>query len=80
MKLMIETKKQEIEAAFQKAAESARAFNEDLMAMRSVEFPSLEGLTNEERNELMKMGRDLDMRSAFLLRSLLVQHGNVLWI
>ncbi len=78
---MIETKKQEIEAAFQKAAESARAFNEDLMAMRSIELPGLEELgTQEERNEIMKVGRDLDMRSAFLLRSLLVQHGNVLWI
>lgn len=78
---MIETKKQEIEAAFQKAAESARAFNEDLMAMRSIELPGLEALgSQEERNEIMKVGRDLDMRSAFLLRSLLVQHGNVLWI
>lgn len=77
---MFDEKKQEIEAAFQKAAESARIFNEDLMAMRSVELPKMEGLTNDERNELIKIGRDLDMRSAFLLRSLLVQHGNVLWI
>lgn len=77
---MIETKKQEIEDAFKKAAESARAFNEDLMAMRSIEFPNFDELNNEERNELKKMGRDLDMRTAFLLRSILVQHGNVLWI
>ena len=77
---MFNEKKQEIEAAFQKAAESARIFNEDLMAMRNIEFPNIEGLSNDERNELIKMGRDLDMRSAFLLRSLLVQHGNVLWL
>ena len=77
---MFNEKKQEIETAFQKAAESARIFNEDLMAMRNIEFPSIEGLSNDERNELIKMGRDLDMRSAFLLRSLLVQHGNVLWL
>lgn len=77
---MFNEKKQEIEAAFQKAAESARIFNEDLMAMRNIEFPGIEGLSNDERNELIKMGRDLDMRSAFLLRSLLVQHGNVLWL
>ena len=77
---MIETKKQEIEDAFKKAAESARAFNEDLMAMRSIEFPNFDELNNEERNELKKMGRDLDMRTAFLLRYILVQHGNVLWI
>lgn len=77
---MFNEKKQEIEAAFHKAAESARIFNEDLMAMRNIEFPNIEGLSNDERNELIKMGRDLDMRSAFLLRSLLVQHGNVLWL
>ena len=77
---MIETKKQEIEDAFKKAAESARAFNEDLMAMRSIEFPNVDELDNKERSELKKMGRDLDMRTAFLLRSILVQHGNVLWI
>ena len=77
---MFDEKKQEIEAAFQKAAESAKIFNEDLMAMRSIEFPAIDGLTNDERNELIKIGRDLDMRSAFLLRSLLAQHGNVLWI
>ena len=77
---MIETKKQEIEDAFKKAAESARAFNEDLMAMRSIEFPNFDELDNEERNELKKMARVLDMRTAFLLRSILVQHGNVLWI
>ena len=77
---MFDEKKQEIEAAFQKAAESAKIFNEDLMAMRSIEFPAIDELTNDERNDLIKIGRDLDMRSAFLLRSLLVQHGNVLWI
>lgn len=77
---MFDEKKQEIDAAFQKAAESARAFNADLMAMRNIEFPAIDDLNNEERNELIKMGRDLDMRTAFLIRSLLVQHGNVLWL
>jgi hypothetical protein len=73
-------KKLEIEEAFKKVAESARAFNADLMAMRSIELPDIEGLNNEERNELMKIGRVLDMRTAFILRSLLAQHGNVLWM
>lgn len=77
---MIDDKKQEIEEAFKKTADSARAFNEDLMAMRSIELPQLNDLNNEDRNEVMKMIRDLDMRTAFLLRSLLVQHGNVLWL
>jgi hypothetical protein len=73
-------KKLEIDEAFKKVAESARVFNADLMAMRSIELPGLEDLNNEDRNELMKIGRDLDMRTAFILRSLLAQHGNVLWM
>lgn len=75
-----EEKKQEIETAFQAAADAARDFNEKLMAMRSVELPNIEELGPEDRNKLIQMGRDLDMRVAFLLRSLLVQHGNVMFI
>jgi hypothetical protein len=77
---MFEDKKQEIEAAFQKAASAAKEFNAALMEMRSVELPSIEGLDTDERNALIQIGRDLDMRTAFILRSLLVQHGNVLWL
>ena len=77
---MIENKKQEIEEAFLKVVESAREFNENLMEMRSIELPQLEGLSNEDRNEIIKMGRDLDMRTSFILRSLLSQHGNVLFL
>lgn len=76
----LDEKKLEIDEAFKKVAESARAFNEDLMAMRSIELPAIDELNNEDRTELMKIGRDLDMRTAFILRSLLAQHGNVLWM
>lgn len=77
---MIENKKQEIEEAFMKTIESARVFNEDLMALRSIELPDINELSNEERNEVIKIGRDLDMRVAFILRSILTQHGNVLFL
>jgi hypothetical protein len=76
----LDDKRKEIDEAFQKAAESARQFNIDLMAMRSIELPDLEDLDNDSRNEVIKTGRDLDMRTAFILRSLLTQHGNVLWL
>ena len=76
----LDEKKLEIDEAFKKVAESARAFNEDLMAMRSIELPTIDELNNEDRTELIKIGRDLDMRTAFILRSLLAQHGNVLWM
>lgn len=76
----LEQKKKDIDEAFKKAVESARIFNEDLMLMRSIELPEIEDLNNDDRNEVIKIGRDLDMRTAFILRSLLAQHGNVLWM
>lgn len=77
---MIDEKKKEIEELFMKVVEDARVFNESLMALRSVQMPDIEGLSNEDRTEIIKIGRDLDMRTAFILRSLLVQHGNVLFL
>lgn len=77
---MIDEKKKEIEELFMKAIEDARTFNESLMALRSVQLPDIEGLSNEDRTEIVKIGRDLDMKTAFILRSLLVQHGNVLFL
>jgi hypothetical protein len=77
---MIDEKKKEIEELFMKAIEDARTFNESLMALRSVQLPDIEGLSNEDRTEIIKIGRDLDMRTAFILRSLLTQHGNVLFL
>jgi hypothetical protein len=73
-------KKKEIEELFKKTIEDARIFNESLMALRSVQLPDIEGLSNEDRTEIIKIGRDLDMRTAFILRSLLTQHGNVLFL
>ncbi len=77
---MIDEKKKEIEELFLKVVEDARVFNDSLMALRSVQLPDIEGLAGEERTELIKIGRDLDMRTAFILRSLLTQHGNVLFL
>ena len=77
---MINEKKKEIEELFMKAIEDARTFNESLMALRSVQLPDIEDLSNEDRTEIIKIGRDLDMKTAFILRSLLVQHGNVMFL
>ena len=78
--MMIDEKKKEIEELFKKTIEDARIFNESLMALRSVQLPDIEGLSNDDRTEIIKIGRDLDMRTAFILRSLLTQHGNVLFL
>lgn len=76
----IDEKKQEIEKAFLNAVEKAREFNDSLMEMRNIELPNLNELNDDEKKIIIQMGRDLDMRVAFILRSLLSQHGNVLFL
>lgn len=77
---LIEEKKQMIETSFLKAVEKAREFNDSLMEMRNIELPNLNELNDEDKKLIIQMGRDLDMRVAFILRSLLSQHGNVLFL
>lgn len=78
---MIEDKKKELEKLFKEASEKAQDFSNSLINMRlnfAVENP--EELDEENRNELIKISREIDARISFLLRSLLVQHGQVLWM
>ena len=76
----IDEKKQEIETAWLNAVEKAREFNDSLMEMRNIKLPNLNELNDDEKKIIIQMGRDLDMRVAFILRSLLSQHGNVLFL
>ena len=77
---LIEEKKQIIETSFLNAVEKAKEFNDSLMEMRNIELPNLNELNDDEKKIIIQMGRDLDMRVAFILRSLLSQHGNVLFL
>lgn len=72
-------KKKEIEEAYVKVAETATEFNKALTALRSIEI-NTEGMEQEDLNKAMQLGRDIDMRVNFVLRTLLVQHGNVLFL
>ena len=74
-----EAKKKEIEDAYTEVANKASDFNKALTALRSIEI-NLEGLEQEDLNKAIQLGRDIDMRTNFVLRSLLVQHGNVLFL
>lgn len=78
---MLEEKRKEIEIAFEEAVQAGRALNDALMKFRSIELPKdFETMDNENKNKVIQMGRDVDMKAAFILRALLVQHGNVLFI
>lgn len=74
----IEAKKQEIEACYKEACEKAIELNQALIKMRNIELPPF--TDNDEMKTIMELSHELNGRTAYLLRSLLVQHGNVLFI
>ena len=73
-----EAKKQEIETFYKEACEKAVELNQALIKMRDVELPTFNN--NDEMKAVMELANEVNGRTAYLLRSLLVQHGNVLFI
>lgn len=69
----------EIEEKFQNCREQGALFSKALFDLRNIQFPVDED-NEEETKDAMELGRQIDLRVAFLLRSLLVQHGNVLFL
>ena len=74
----IEAKKQEIETFYEEACEKAVELNQALIKMRDVELPTF--TNNDEMKAVMELANEVNGRTAYILRSLLVQHGNVLFI
>jgi len=73
-----DAKMKEVEDAYQEAANAATAFNQALIKMRSIKMPTTND--QEELTKLIEVMKDLDLRTSYLLRMLLVQHGNVLFL
>ena len=74
----IEAKKQEIETFYKEACEKGVELNQALIKMRDVELPTF--TNNDEMKAVMELANEVNGRTAYILRSLLVQHGNVLFI
>ena len=78
---MTDEQKKQLEELFKSSAEKAQEFSNSLMAMRMAITANPEELKDEEaQKEFLKLNREIDMRISYLLRSLLVQHGQVLWL
>ena len=76
---MTDEQKKQLEELFKSSAEKAQEFSNSLMAMRMAFTANPEELKDEEKQkEFMKLSSEIDARISFLLRSLLVQHGQVL--
>lgn len=73
-----DAKMKEVEDAYQEAANAATVFNQALIKMRSIKMPTTND--QEELTKLIEVMKDLDLRTSYLLRMLLVQHGNVLFL
>ena len=75
----IEAKKKEIEENFNAAVEAEMVLNKALLKLRTdIEWP--ENPTQEEVDSIMKLDREMNGRAAYILRALLVQHGNLLFM
>jgi hypothetical protein len=78
---MTDEQKKQLEELFKSSAEKAQEFSNSLMAMRMAFTANPEELKDEEtQKEFMRLSSEIDARISFLLRSLLVQHGQVLWL
>ena len=76
----IEKKKQEIEEKWKPCAEACNSLQKALNDFRSISLDSYNKDNAEELQAYMALGRDIDNRTIYILRSLLVQHGNVLFL
>ena len=71
--------KQLIEEKFKAVSEATAALDKALSEMRSIEL-DFDTKDQEELKRAMALGKDIDSRANYAIRSLLVKHGNILFI
>lgn len=74
----LEEKEKEIETCYKEACDKALELNQALIKLRNIKLPKFQ--SEEEMKKTFELAQSLNARTAYLLRSLLVQHGNVLFI
>ena len=73
----MEEKKQTVEAKFKEAMETAQKLLKEIGEMRMVD---LSQISPEEQGEAVKLAKELDERTAYILRGLLIPFGGVLFL
>ena len=76
----IEAKKQEIEEKWKPCAEACNDLMKALDNFRTISLDECDKNNEDELKMCMTLGRDIDNRTIYILRSLLVKHGNVLFL
>lgn len=73
----MEEKKQTVEAKFKEAMETAQKLLKEIGEMRMVD---LSQISPEEQGEAVKLAKEIDERTAYILRGLLIPFGGVLFL
>jgi hypothetical protein len=75
-----EATKKQIEEIYSKIANTAKQLDDELSELRSIDFSGVDTANTDDIKIAMELGRDIDMRTKYVLRLLLVHHGNVLFL
>ena len=73
----MEEKKQIVEAKFKEAMETAQKLLKEIGEMRMLD---LSQISPEEQEEAVKLAKEVDERTAYILRGLLIPFGGVLFL
>ena len=77
----MEDKKKEIEEKFKVAVTTAQKLLKEINEMRSVNMPQVNPETDAETaNEVVRLARELDERTAYILKGLLIPYGGTLFL
>ena len=77
----LQAKQVEINDKYKEVAEKAKAFNDALKTFRAIELPEITLTTEtEEHDKIIALGNEINGRTIYVLRALLVQHGNLLFM
>lgn len=75
-----EATKKQIEEIYSKIADTAKQLDDEISELRSIDFSGVDTANTDDVKIAMELGRDIDMRTKYVLRLLLVHHGNVLFL
>lgn len=75
-----EATKKQIEEIYSKIANTAKQLDDELSELRSIDFSGVDTANTDDIKIAMELGRDIDLRTKYVLRLLLVHHGNVLFL
>lgn len=75
-----EATKKQIEEIYSKIANTAKQLDDEISELRSIDFSGVDTANTDDVKIAMELGRDIDMRTKYVLRLLLVHHGNVLFL